>query len=155
MRRIPALVLRRLRKIASLSGAEWRDLMVAQVALLRAQWRVWRAPTGTLVVAREPAGEAAAAPGDRDRAYAIALAISRAAEHGLFRPFCLVRALALQSLLTASGIRGSDVRVGVRRENGAFAAHAWIVWRGDVLGDRPDHVAQFVEVEDLRVLTKR
>ena len=153
MQRIPALVFRRLRNLAALSGAEWRDLVVAQVALLRAQWRVWRAPTGTLV-AREPVSESAA-PGDRDRAYAIALAVSRVAEHGLFRPFCLVRALALQALLTANGIRGSDVRVGVRRENGAFAAHAWIVWRGDVLGDRLDHVARFVEVEDLRVVTKR
>jgi hypothetical protein len=127
--------------------------VVAQVALFRAQWRVWRAPTGTLV-AREAAGDSAA-PGDRDRAHAIALAVSRAAEHGLFRPFCLVRALALQTVLTANGIQGSNVRVGVRRENGVFAAHAWIVWRGDVLGDRPEHVARFVEVEDLRVLTQR
>ena len=151
--RIPALVFRRLRKLGSLSGAAWRDLVAAQVALLRAQWRVWRAPTGTLV-ARAPAADSAG-PGDRDRAHAVALAVSRAAEHGLFRPFCLVRALALQSLLTARGIQGSSVRVGVRRHHGEFTAHAWITWHGEVLGDSPTHVARFVEVEDLRVLAKR
>jgi hypothetical protein len=140
----------RLRKLGSLRWPEWRDLFRAQVALLKAQWKVRRAPTGTLVT-RE-----AAAPldgtGDATRARQLALALSRAAEHGLFRPFCLVRAVALQSLLQDAGISGSMVRVGVRRENKTFAAHAWIVWRGEILGDRAEHVARFTEVDDLRVL---
>jgi hypothetical protein len=93
--------------------------------------------------------------GEQERARAIALAVSRAAEHGLFRPYCLVRAIALQDLLIANGIHGSAVRVGVRREDGEFSAHAWIVWRDEILGDRPEHVARFTEVDDLRVVSQR
>jgi hypothetical protein len=93
--------------------------------------------------------------GDRTRARELAVAVSRAAEHGLFRPFCLVRAIALQTMLAARGIRGSVVRVGVRNQEGRFTAHAWVVWRDEVLGDRADHVATFTEVDDLRILGAR
>jgi hypothetical protein len=131
----------------------WRDLVAAQFALLKARWRVRRAPVGGLVV-RQPLPEEGA-HGDPRRARAIATAVVRAAEHGVVRPTCLIRVLALQEMLHANGIRGSAVRVGVRRANGEFTAHAWIVWRGEILGDRPEHVAQFVEVDDLRVLAGR
>lgn len=120
---------------------------------MRAQWRVWRAPTGTLVTRDDtPAGGPV---GDADRARAVALAVGRAAEHGLFRPYCLVRAVALQALLRANGIVGSVVRVGVTRLGDRFAAHAWVVWGDEVLGDLPEHVARFTEVNDLRVLAHR
>lgn len=109
-----------------------------------------RVPVGTLVV-RDGASSVPAS-GEWARARAIALAVSRAAEYGLFRPYCLVRAIALHDLLDANGIRGSSVRVGVRHEHGTFAAHAWIMWRDEILGDQPEHVARFTEVDDLRVL---
>ena len=87
-----------------------------------------------------------------DRAHAIALAVSRAAEHGVFRPRCLARAMATRDLLDKNGIVGSTIRVGVQRENGKFLAHAWILWGTHVLGDDPSWVARFTEVDDLRVL---
>jgi hypothetical protein len=148
-----APALRKIRRLGSLGWSEWRDLVRAQVALLQAQWRVRRAPTGTLV--KREASDPSAGTGDVARARALALAVSRAAEHGIFRPFCLVRAVALQALLDAHGIRGSVVRVGVRRQNARFAAHAWIVWRDEILGDIPEHVAGFTEVDDLSVLAHR
>lgn len=143
-------ILQRLRKAGSLGRREWRDLVVAQYALLRAQWRVKRVPIGRLVV-KAPA-RAGQATGDGVRANAVALAVSRAAEYGVFRPLCLVRAIALQDLLRSNGVSGSELRVGVRHEAGAFTAHAWVVWRNQVLGDRAEYVAKFVEVDDLRVL---
>lgn len=136
-----------------MSARAWLDLIAAQFALLKARSRVRRAPVGDLVV-RQPLPDQTA-EGDPRRARAIATALVRAAEHGVGRPSCLIRVIALQGLLDANGIHGSAVRVGVRRANGEFTAHAWIVWRGEILGDRAEHVAQFTEVDDLRVLAGR
>jgi hypothetical protein len=142
-----------LRKLWSLSLAEWRDLLAAQYTLFVTAWRVWREPVGSLVV--KESDVRGMDSGERERARALALANARAADHGFFRPACLVRALALQARLMVNGINGSAVRVGVRRTDGKFSAHAWIVWRGEVLGDPPEHVASFTEVSDLRVLSNR
>ncbi len=100
-----------------------------------------RAPTAANLISGDPA-----------RASAIGLAVERAAAHGLFRPFCLVRAMALRELLLSENILGASIRIGVRRQNGEFQAHAWVLWGTTVLGDRPAHVATFTEVDDLRVL---
>lgn len=130
----------------------WRDLITAQFALLRAQWRVWREPVGTLVIRDEAARERPS--GDTKRARELALAVERTAAFGLFRPYCLVRAIALRELLAHHGIRGSNIHVGVRRMNGEFNAHAWVRLGEEILGDRPEHVASFTEVDDMRVLRR-
>ncbi len=143
----------RLRKLFRLTARESRDLFRAQGALLMAQWRLWRQPLGEMAM-REP-GREVPATGDPVRALALSKAIRRAANHGVFRPFCLVQSLALRSLLEGEEIRGSTIRVGVRRTAGEFRAHAWIRWGDAVLGDDPSHVAEFIEVNDLRVLESR
>lgn len=127
--------------------------MRAQTALLRAQWRLRRQPLGSLAI-RDEAGPARTT-GDPVRANALGLAVERAAEYGIIRPFCLVRAMALRELLQAEGIAGASIRIGVRRHGGEFQAHAWVLWGGTVLGDRPEHVARFTEVDDLIVLGRR
>lgn len=152
---------RALRKLASLDARSVADLVAAQVALLRA-WRIVKTrPIGSLTTRDLGARSAAAAPGapppdspagDPTRARAIALAVSRAADFGLFRPYCLVQALALRTMLEREGIHGSEIRVGVRRAQGKFAAHAWVKWGDLILGDSPEHVATFTEVDDIRVL---
>lgn len=139
-----------LRKLLALDRRSWLDLLRAQAALLRAQWRLRREPLGALAI-RAPI-DLGATSGDPVRARSLGLAIERAAEHGIFRPFCLVRAMALRELLLADEIRGASIRIGVRRHNGEFQAHAWVLWGATVLGDRPEHVARFTEVDDLRVL---
>lgn len=142
-----------LRKLASLGVGGWRDLCRAQLALLRAQWRLRREPIGALAIRERSApGEHGGLAG---RAHAIALAVDRVARFGIFRPYCLVRAMALRDLLVREGIHGGSIRVGVRRHRGTFEAHAWVRWGDEVLGDLPEHVARFTEVEDLRVLLRR
>lgn len=141
------------RKLLRLDRRGWRDLLAAQAALVSAQWRLRTKPIGSFAI-REPNGPADV-KGDPRRAGEIATAVTRAASHGLFRPFCLVRALALRELLVANGILGSTIRVGVRRKDGTFQAHAWILWGEQILGDRPEHVARFTEVDDLRVMSQR
>jgi hypothetical protein len=144
----------RLRKLARLSPREWRDLLVAQVALLWAQLLVWRRPTGHLV-ASDGAPRASLSPLDAEqlrRAESIALAVGRAAEHGVFRPLCLVRAVALNRLLESNGIHGSRIRIGVRVRGGRFAAHAWVEHGDKILGDQEWHVSSFAELADVRLV---
>jgi hypothetical protein len=86
------------------------------------------------------------------RAEALALAVGRAAENGVFRPLCLVRAVALNRVLERHGIKGSRVRVGVRMRNGRFAAHAWVEYGDRVLGDSEAHVGSFVELSEVRLV---
>jgi len=81
----------------------------------------------------------------------IALAVERAAEYGLFRPNCLIRALALQRFLSAKGFRGSAIHAGARLEGGRFSAHAWVEYHGQVLGDRDWRVTKFAELALMEV----
>ena len=142
----------RLRKLLSLDARGWRDLIQAQLALVRSEWRLKRQPIGALAIRKPMDPEQVS--GDPVRARELALAVTRAAAHGLVRPYCLAQALAIRALLDAHGIRGAEIRVGVRRHGGEFQAHAWVVWAGEVLGDRPEHIATFTEVDDLRVLRR-
>jgi Transglutaminase-like superfamily len=143
-------MLHRLRKLLTLGAAGWRDLLRAQLALVRARRRLRTEPIGSLAI--RDAVDPAQISGDPQRAESIALAVVRAANHGWFRPFCLVQSLALRELLVAEGIRGVSIRIGVRRRRGEFQAHAWVRWGDRVLGDTPEHVGTFTEVDDLRVM---
>lgn len=130
----------RLRRAARLlaSPDEIGALALAQAALLAAQVRVWRQPIGRLVT---PDATPLLAPAARPpaplppEARRLGRAVSRAARHGLFRPSCLARAIALHRLLERAGIAGSSVRVGVHLADGAFTAHAWVELHGAVLGE--------------------
>lgn len=147
----------RLGKLAALSPREWTELLQAQGALLWAQVLVWTRPTGRLVAnetaAPEHGREPARPPDAADpRAPRLALAVGRAAENGLFRPLCLVQAVALNRMLERRRIHGSRIRIGVRMRNGRFAAHAWVEYAGRVLGDPAELAAQFDDLTDVRVI---
>ncbi len=150
----------RLRKLARLSSAELRDLLRAQWALIHAQVLRWIRPVGEFVspVAPTPAGAPESAWADDDvvaTAACLALAIHRAAENGIFRPRCLVRAVALARMLESRGISGSQLRVGIRWQGDEFAAHAWIEYRGRILGDVAEHVNNYIPLMDMRLLPPR
>lgn len=145
------------RKLVALRPLELVELLRAQMALLRAQITVWTKPVGQLVANDQPGAPASAAPVAEEgeiepEAVRVALAINRAAAYGLFRPLCLVRAVALHRTLESRGMRGSLIRVGVRRRRGKFAAHAWVEYKRQILGDREEHVGTFAALDDLRVL---
>lgn len=145
-------------KLLRLPRSERADLVAAQGALLAAWFRVATRPRGRLVgMPDDRAGARTVPPDDRTlaRAHGLALAVTRAASHGVFRPQCLVRAVALKHLLDARGLGGGRVQIGVRTRQGAFAAHAWVEYGGEVLGDRPEHVGTFAALPDLTVLGHR
>ena len=142
-----------LRKLLGLSPAAWAELWLAQYALIRAQILIWTRPRGELLVP----SVSAPLPVTSDRAVApavrrLALAVGRAAEHGLFRPTCLVQAVALQRMITSRGFTGSSVRVGIRVLEGRFLAHAWVDYRGAVLGDGAWEVSRFDELASMDVM---
>lgn len=139
-----------LRKLAALDSRGLADLWHAQRALLAARRLLRQRPIGSLTT--RDTGSDGPIAGDPTRAREVARAVARAATYGLFRPFCLVRALALRDLLQREGIRGTEIRIGVRRRGSEFAAHAWVRWGAEILGDEPSYVATFTEVDDIRVL---
>jgi len=65
-------------------------------------------------------------------ARAVARLVSIAARHGPVRARCLAASLTLSSLLRRYGMRG-DLRLGVRKRDGRFEAHAWIEHDGTAL----------------------
>lgn len=137
------------KKLATLSAREWLDLFQAQWALAAAQLTVRSRPVGTLATAAT--GAVSADPARMPEARRLALAVVRAARFGVFRPQCLVRSVALSRMLEKRGIEGAMVRVGVRRQDGEFLAHAWVEYAGQILGDADDHVGAFVPLTNLEV----
>lgn len=55
-----------------------------------------------------------------------------AASRRMPRATCLCRALALQRLLAKNG-HGSELRIGVEKDNGRLGAHAWLIHNDQVL----------------------
>jgi hypothetical protein len=148
-----------LRRLARLSAREWLDLAEAQLELLVAQFIVATRRTGQLVsrAALDPFGDdhapaSTAAPHADLRPEQLALAIGRAAEHGVFRPLCLVRAVALKRMLDRHGYDGGIVKIGVRMNRGRFAAHAWVAYNSQILGDQEWHVRSFAELDEINVM---
>lgn len=134
---------------------DWRAVVEAQWRLLTAQCLVWRRPRGELIAQHVASGSIPSismTPRQWRSASAAAVAIRRAAEHGVFRPRCLVRSMALTRMLDARGIRGSRIEIGVRGTGDEFAAHAWVELGGRVLGDVPQHAESFVQVATVRIV---
>lgn len=134
---------------------EWRAVAEAQWQLLAAQCLVWRRPIGELIAQRfasESTPPIPMTPQQWQSASAAAVAIRRAAEHGVFRPRCLVRSMALTRMLDGRGIRASRIEIGVRASADRFAAHAWVELGGRVLGDVPQHTGSFVQVATIRIV---
>ena len=124
-------------------------MVQAQWALLGARGMVRNRPIGSL--ATPTVGNPPADPARLPEARRLALAVVRAARFGVFRPQCLVRSVALSQMLADRRISGALVRVGVRRKNGEFSAHAWVELAGETLGDADDHVGSFVPMTNLDV----
>ena len=136
--------MRLVRKLYSLSARERRDLFRAQWALWRAQWHIRSRPTGTLLGAWSTDSILPIADAKHlVRAHQIGDAVRRTALFGFSRPQCLARSLAICELLEAEHIPGAIVRVGVRPHEDAIAAHAWVEFAGDIVGDSRAHVRAF------------
>lgn len=134
------------RKLLTLSAREWRDLVAAQWSLWHAQWALRRRPTGALLddwSAGQPMSGGEADPRQLPRARELGDAVRRVALYGITRPQCLARSLAITTLLEREGIAGAIVRIGVRPDDARIAAHAWVEFAGEIVGDSRAHVRGF------------
>ncbi len=146
-------VAHRTRQLLALPLREVLDLAAAQGMLLSALWTIRRRPRGQLL---RPVAPPDTAPRLSDVHWItrMATAVDRAARFGLFRPTCLVRAIALEQLLQRAGVEAAAVRVGVQRHCDTLLAHAWIELGGRVIGDDPSRVARFVPLHDFSALSQ-
>lgn len=71
------------------------------------------------------------------RAYATVRLVQGAAAWSIRHPTCLHRSLTLWWLLRRQGI-ACELRIGVRKAQGRFEAHAWVERQGVALNDRSD-----------------
>ena len=74
--------------------------------------------------------------------------VQLASRFNFFWASCLRRSLVLWFLLRRQGIE-SQLRIGVKREEGQFAAHAWVEWNNIPLNDSVTVRQEFTMFEDL------
>lgn len=139
---------------ASEVTGEHGDLVRAHGALLRAALAVRFRRRGRLLAptAPPPVPDGGEGPGsgthDDAELHRLARLVERAARQSPLRPGCLPRALALHRILERKGIRGSRIRIGVRRrEDGRLVAHAWVERGGVPLGQSPKELEAFRPLE--------
>ena len=73
--------------------------------------------------------------------------VRAAVHHGVGRPSCLEESLVLWWLLGRRGI-ASQLRIGIRKEDAKFEAHAWVELEGAALNEpeaRHHHYTPFEE----------
>lgn len=75
-----------------------------------------------------------------------ALYLSR--KYSLFEAKCLARSLTLWQMLQYQHLPAS-VKIGVRMENNAFKAHAWVELEGKVLNDTSSAVSAYSQISSL------
>jgi hypothetical protein len=128
----------RLRRFSALPAAAQGDFVRAALLLPLIRLSLWlrgfRATQkslqarGSKVAARLPEP---LATGEAQRVCQMVLAAGR---HSLLGSTCLERALALWWLLARRGIT-SQLRIGARKSDGKFEAHAWVERDGEAIGE--------------------
>lgn len=78
----------------------------------------------------------------------MATAVNRAARLVRIPANCLTRSLLLGWLLRRRGV-ASQLRIGVKKDKGSLAAHAWVEYEGIPINDQPDVGEQFAAFQPL------
>jgi hypothetical protein len=84
----------------------------------------------------------------QSQAHRTAALVRLATRYTPFHATCLHRSLTLWWLLRRQGIPG-DLRIGVRRQDGRFEAHAWVEYQSTVLNDTPDVNQRFAAFDEV------
>src|SRR5271169_1141701 len=108
----------------------WRGFQVTQAALQRLLFESKEGPDAASL---------------SKRVAVTAHMVNAADRHGFVHPSCLAKSMTLWWLLGRQGI-ASHLRIGIRKENEKFEAHAWVERDGAALNepdDRHHHYAAF------------
>ena len=138
----------RWRKLRGLSWPERRLLVQAAVALpavaalirLKGLRRCQALLARLTPVAHNP-GPRADGPAE-SLARTVVRIVTAAAAHGPYRANCLQQSVTLWWLLRRRGLE-SELRIGTRKEDGRFDAHAWVEFDGRVLNEGRDVGARY------------
>lgn len=103
-----------------------------------------------------PAAAVATAPEPHQMARAMAMArrLRLVARRLPWNSTCLVRAVAGALLLARRRIHGARIRFGVRKQDGALAAHAWLLL-GETTLIGGEEAAGYVPIADLGRLARQ
>jgi hypothetical protein len=122
-----------------------RSVILLPLISLSLKWRGFSATRAVLDHRFEKATPFPNSPTKEDCAEMTVRMVHAAARHSVFRPSCLEESLVLWYLLGRQGI-ASQLRIGIRKEDGKFGAHAWVERNGEAL-NQPDahhrHYAAF------------
>ena len=136
----------RLRRVFRLKPAEWGLLIVAYWQLLWARYQMMRMNGEEILGGRRTRDEPNQTPAaDQEWIKRRARFINAAARYPFPWAQCLQRSLALRGWLAKGGTH-TDLRLGVRRDGGAIAAHAWLECAGEVLNDKAQAVTPYVRL---------
>jgi Transglutaminase-like superfamily len=132
----------RLRRFSALERPA-QNLFLRAVALLplvalSLRWRGFRTTQATLQrFLSDPGQEPDAAPTSKCVALTAHM-VNAADRHGLVHPSCLAKSMTLWWLLGRQGI-AAHLRIGTRKENEKFEAHAWVERDGVALNEPDEH----------------
>jgi hypothetical protein len=127
---------RRFEMASRLSFSEWIGIVRAGILLARVKRSLGQSslPDVARWATRNIAGGPSSDAEIRGTVYRCEKAVRLAARLYPGGVKCLPRALALAKMLAARGI-AIDLKLGVRREDGKFAGHAWVEWNGEVVNE--------------------
>jgi len=115
-----------------------RAMFLLPLVSLSLRWRGFRATQvslqGLLSMTKSEKGSVTVP----ERTAQTAHLVNSADRHGLLPSSCLAKSLTLWWLLERQGI-ASHVRIGIRKENEKFEAHAWVERDGLALNEPDDH----------------
>jgi hypothetical protein len=132
----------RLRRFSALQrpaqGLFLRSMVLLPLVALSLRWRGFRATQASLrrfLSSAIPENDLGFV---KNRTALTAHMVNAADRHGLVHPSCLVKSLTLWWLLGRQGI-SSQLRIGTRKENEKFEAHAWVERDGTALNEPEEH----------------
>jgi hypothetical protein len=143
--------MKRLNRLIKLSPGDWLLLLVAYRWLLWARWQMISGrPAGRELLEGNLPAQAGNVPvaedGDDTGIRRRVRFISLASRYPRRWSWCLQSSLALREWLARGGVF-ADLRIGVRKRDGQFQAHAWLEYRGRVLNDSEQAVAAYAALE--------
>jgi hypothetical protein len=138
------------KRIAKLRALSWpeRRLLCGSMLLLPLFWvglRVFGLPRlrgwldGPVRIERPSLG--------RDDIKVMGTLVNIAGAHAPWPSTCLTRSLLLGWLLRRRGVR-SELRIGVRLDEGRLEAHAWVEYEGRPINDADDVAARFAPFDE-------
>ena len=85
-----------------------------------------------------------------DKVLAAARMVSVAAAHGFYEAQCLEQAITLRWMLHMMGIE-STIRLGIYRSDESLGAHAWVLYKDEVVIGKTQRIGDFQPILDVNV----